>query len=78
MDQPRAPPRLPRNDRQGLYRVLRTMLRDALAATLALTGLHFCHATALRWEDFEEERAILRIERRQLRGRVGPVTGLRR
>jgi integrase len=27
-----------------------------LTATLALTGLRFCHASALRWEDFDEEK----------------------
>jgi integrase len=49
-----------------------------LAATLALTGLRFCHASALRWEDFDEGAAILRVRRRQLRGRVGPVTLVKR
>jgi len=49
-----------------------------LAATLALTGLRFCHATALRWEDFDEDTRILHIRRRQLRGRVGPVTLVKR
>jgi integrase len=29
-----------------------------LAATLALTGLRFCHASALRWEDFDRRRAF--------------------
>jgi integrase len=50
----------------------------ALAATLALTGLRFCHATALRWEDLDEEARLLRIQRRQLRGRIGPVTRVKR
>jgi integrase len=50
----------------------------ALAATLALTGLRFCHASALRWEDFDQDRRILRVRRRQLRGRVGPVTLVKR
>jgi len=49
-----------------------------LAATLALTGLRFCHATALRWEDFDEDARILHIRRRQLRGRIGPVTLVKR
>lgn len=50
----------------------------ALTATLALTGLRFCHASALRWEDFDEKTGILRIERRQLRGRLGPVMPTKR
>jgi integrase len=49
-----------------------------LAATLALTGLRFCHASALRWEDFDEGAAVLRVRRRQLRGRLGPVTLVKR
>jgi integrase len=49
-----------------------------LAATLALTGLRFCHASALRWEDFDEEKQILRVRRRQLRGRLGRVTQAKR
>jgi len=49
-----------------------------LTATLALTGLRFCHASALRWEDFDEAAAVLRVRRRQLRGRLGPVTLVKR
>src|SRR6185295_5231539 len=49
-----------------------------LAATLALTGLRFCHASALRWEDLDERAAILHVRRRQLRGRIGPVTLVKR
>src|SRR5215471_13482630 len=49
-----------------------------LTATLALTGLRFCHASALRWEDFNVKAQILRVRRRQLRGRVGPVTRVKR
>jgi integrase len=44
----------------------------ALTATLALTGLRFCHASALRWEDLDEKTGILRIERRQLRSYRAP------
>lgn len=50
----------------------------ALTATLALTGLRFCHASALRWEDFDVKGKILRVRRRQLRGRLGPVTSVKR
>jgi integrase len=49
-----------------------------LTATLALTGLRFCHASALRWEDFDEKAAVLYVRRRQLRGRLGPVTLVKR
>jgi integrase len=49
-----------------------------LVATLAMTGLRFCHASGLRWEDFDETARILRVRRRQLRGRVGPVTLIKR
>jgi len=57
---------------------LRAPRHHALAAVLAFTGLRFCHASALRWEDFDEENAVLRIRRRQLRKRVGPVTAVKR
>src|SRR5206468_2467044 len=50
----------------------------ALAATLACTGLRFCHASALRWENFDAESAILHVRRRQLRGRVGRVSLVKR
>jgi integrase len=50
----------------------------ALAATLALTGLRFCHASALRWEDFDADNRILHVRRRQLRGRVGRVSLVKR
>jgi integrase len=50
----------------------------ALAATLAHTGLRFCHASALRWEDFDVKSGILHVRRRQLRGRVGRVTLVKR
>lgn len=49
-----------------------------LAATLALTGLRFCHASALRWEDFDKRAGVLHVRRRQLRGRVGRVTLVKR
>ena len=49
-----------------------------LVATLAMTGLRFCHASGLRWEDFDETAWILHVRRRQLRGRVGPVTLVKR
>jgi integrase len=50
----------------------------ALAATLAYTGLRFCHASGLRWEDFDAKARILHVRRRQLRGRVGRVSLVKR
>jgi integrase len=46
----------------------------ALVATLAFTGLRFCHASALRWEDIDEQKRVIRITRKNVRGRVGPVS----
>ena len=40
--------------------------------------LRFCHASALRWEDIDEERGCIRIVRKQVRGRVGPVSRRKR
>jgi integrase len=50
----------------------------ALAATLAFTGLRFCHASALKWEDIDEEKGIVRIQRKQKVGIVGPVSKRKR
>jgi integrase len=50
----------------------------ALAATLAFSGLRFCHASALKWEDFDEEQGLLRVRRKQVRGEVSPVTKRKR
>jgi integrase len=41
---------------------------------LAYTGLRFCHASALRWEDWDEAAGVIRVTRKQVRGQVGPVT----
>lgn len=61
-----------------LERFLAAMRDDSphhygLVATLAFTGLRFCHASALRWEDWDEERHVLHIRRSQVCGRVSPV-----
>lgn len=50
----------------------------ALVVLLAYTGLRFCHASALRWEDWNEEASVLRIQRKHVRGKVGPVTRKKR
>jgi integrase len=49
-----------------------------LLATLAYTGLRFCHASALRWEDWDEQAGVLRIKRKQVNAKVGPVTRKKR
>ena len=46
----------------------------ALVATLAYTGLRFCHASALRWEDWDEQAGVLRVVRKHFRGEIGPVS----
>ena len=51
---------------------------SALVVLLAYTGLRFCHASALRWDDWDEQAGILRILRKQVGGRVGPVSRKKR
>ena len=46
----------------------------ALVALLAYTGLRFCHASALHWEDWDETACVLRIHRKNVRGKLGSVT----
>lgn len=46
----------------------------ALTVLLAYTGLRFCHASALRWSDWDERSGFIRVRRKQVRGKVGPVT----
>jgi integrase len=50
----------------------------ALVVLLAYTGLRFCHAGALHWQDWDEAGGVLRISRKQVRGKVGPVTRKKR
>jgi integrase len=50
----------------------------ALTVTLAFTGLRFCHASGLKWEDVDEEKGMLRIVRKNVRRRVGPVSRRKR
>jgi integrase len=49
-----------------------------LVAVLAFTGLRFCHASALRWEDMDEQAGVLRIRRKQVLGLVGQVSRKKR
>lgn len=39
-------------------------------ATLAMTGMRFGEATALRWPDIDEHAGVIRVRRSQWRGRV--------
>jgi len=50
----------------------------ALTVMLAFTGLRFCHASALKWEDIDFELGVIRIARRQVLGQVGPVSRKKR
>jgi integrase len=50
----------------------------ALVVLLAYTGLRFCHASALHWDDWEEARGVLRVCRKQVRGKLGSVTRKKR
>lgn len=52
--------------------------QHGLVALLAFTGLRFCHASALRWEDWDEVEGILYVRRKQSRGRIGPVSRKKR
>ena len=49
-----------------------------MVVTLAYTGLRWCHASALRWEDYDENAGIIRVERKQVRGEVGAVSRKKR
>jgi integrase len=46
----------------------------ALVAVLAYTGLRFCHASTLRWSDWDQKAAVIRVVRKNFRGNVGPVS----
>lgn len=44
---------------------------QALTTAIAFTGLRWSEASALRWEDVDREAGVLRVRRRNYRGRVG-------
>jgi integrase len=50
----------------------------AMIVLLAYTGLRFCHASALHWEDWDEQAGVLRISRKNVRGKLGTVTRKKR
>ena len=45
-----------------------------LVTLLGFTALRFCHASALRWEDWDEKASVLYARRKHVRGKVGPVS----
>jgi integrase len=76
-----------RDDNAILPELLGTFLQNmerlspqhyALVAVLAFTGLRFCHASALRWEDMDADNGVLHVVRKNIRGRVGPVSRKKR
>jgi integrase len=50
----------------------------AMVTLLAFTGLRFCHASALKWEDWDEDKAVLHVRRKHVRGEVAPVSRKKR
>lgn len=50
----------------------------AFLALLACTGLRFCHASALMWSDWDEDAGVIRVRRKQVNGKVGPVSRKKR
>jgi len=50
----------------------------ALTVVLEFTGMRFFHASALKWEDVDEDDGVLRIRRKQRMGTVGPVSRKKR
>lgn len=50
----------------------------ALVTLLAFTGLRFCHASALKWEDWDEEKCVLHVRRKHVRKEVSAVSKKKR
>ncbi|MCG8423881.1 MAG: site-specific integrase [Proteobacteria bacterium] len=46
----------------------------ALTAVLSFTGLRFCHGSAIAWNDWDESEHVIRVQRKQVRGRVGKIS----
>jgi integrase len=40
--------------------------------------MRFCHASALRWEDVDERRSVILVQRKNVPGLVGPVSRKKR
>jgi integrase len=50
----------------------------AYSAARASTGMRACHVSALQWPDIDEAAAVIRVERKQVEGVVGPVSTKKR
>ena len=61
----------------GVMRVLFPQ-HFAYAAARASTGMRACHVSALQWPDIDEAAAVIRVERKQVEGVVGPVSTKKR
>jgi len=64
---------------EQLVAFLAAMKRDfpqhyGLVALLAYTGLRFCHASALRWDDWDEPARVIHVVRKNFRGEIGPIS----
>lgn len=70
---------LPDQLRAFLAEMERAFYRNyALTCVLAFTGLRFCHASALRWDDIDEDNGTITITRKNIRGRIGNVSRKKR
>ncbi|MCG8424191.1 MAG: site-specific integrase [Proteobacteria bacterium] len=49
-----------------------------LVATLAFTGLRFCHVSPLMWADIDFDAKTITIRRKQVKGVIGPVSRKKR
>lgn len=49
-----------------------------LLLLLACTGIRFTHVSALKWEDVDFEAGVIRFRRKQVCGRVGNITTVKR
>lgn len=50
----------------------------AMLLLLACTGIRFTHVSALKWEDVDFDAGTIRFRRKQVRGRVGEITAIKR
>lgn len=50
----------------------------AITCVLAWTGLRFCHASALKWEDVDWHAKTIVVQRKNVKGRIGPVSRKKR
>ncbi len=49
-----------------------------LCSALAFTGLRFCHVGGWKWDDIDEGRGVVQIQRRVYNGQSGPVSRRKR